>query len=119
MGFHTMTPALLQKKARLFLGQQLHLMSKPDPRVELRRDGLGDDSLPATISESAAQSLVTSMSPLPLDIPLEHIQRCLAEIIDRHCGRNAPPCPAHEERLFRKRLTPCAGLPPPAPDVYW
>src|SRR2546423_9535343 len=49
------------------------------------RYGLGNDSLPATTSESAAQRLVTSMSPLPLHIPLEHIQGCLAEIIEGRC----------------------------------
>src|SRR5947209_18132705 len=36
IGFQAMTPALLQKKARLLLGQRLHLMSETDPRVELR-----------------------------------------------------------------------------------
>src|SRR5260370_31732771 len=36
MGGHAMTPTLFQKIARLLVGQRLHLMSKTNPRVELR-----------------------------------------------------------------------------------
>src|SRR5260221_54160 len=83
------------------------------------RYGLGDDSLPATTSESAAQRLVRLTLPLPPHSPLEHIQAHLGERADLRCGRNAPPCHAREEHLFRKKLTPCRYLLLLAPYAYW
>src|SRR4051812_42400852 len=35
MSRHAMTPALIEEKARLLLGQRLHLMGETDPRIEL------------------------------------------------------------------------------------